>query len=54
MIEAVLYETLRLYPAAPIFARQCIKEHTISSSDGKVKIHIPVDAVIVIHTYILH
>jgi cytochrome P450 len=54
VIEAVLYETLRLYPAAPVFGRQCVKEHTIASSNGKLKIHIPVDAMIVINTYVLH
>jgi cytochrome P450 len=54
IIEAVLYETLRLYPAAPLFARQCVKEHTIASSNGELKIHIPVDTMIVICSYVLH
>ena len=54
VIEAVLYETLRLYPAAPAFGRQCLKEHTISSSDGNLKILVPVGTMIVINTYVLH
>jgi cytochrome P450 len=54
VIEAVLYETLRLYPSAPVFGRQCVKEHTIASSNGKLKIYIPVDTMIVINTYTLH
>ncbi|CAF0897612.1 unnamed protein product [Adineta steineri] len=33
VIEAVLHETIRLYPAAPVYARQYIKEHTISNSN---------------------
>jgi cytochrome P450 len=54
VIEAVLYETLCLYLAAPIFACHGIKEHTIGSSNGKVEICIPVGAVIIIHSYFLH
>jgi cytochrome P450/NADPH-cytochrome P450 reductase len=54
VIEAVLYETLRLYPAAPVYGRHCVKEHTIASSNGEIKIHIPVDTMIVINTYVLH
>ncbi|UJR19064.1 hypothetical protein I4U23_022195 [Adineta vaga] len=54
IIEAVLYETLRLYPPAPFFARQCVKEHTIGGNNSKLQIHIPVDAMVVIHNYVLH
>jgi cytochrome P450 len=54
IIEAVLYETLRLYPAVPVFSRHCIKEHTITSSNGELKLHIPVDTMIVVNTYVLH
>lgn len=54
VIEAVLYETLRLYPAAPAFGRQCLKEHTISSSDGNLQILVPVGTMIVINSYVLH
>ncbi|UJR33337.1 hypothetical protein I4U23_020786 [Adineta vaga] len=54
VIEAVLYETLRLYPAAPVFGRECVKEHTIASSDGKIQIHIPVGTMIIINSYVLH
>ena len=54
VIEAVLYETLRLYPPAPFFVRQCVKEHTIGSTNGKLQIRVPVDAMIVIQNYVLH
>ena len=54
VVEAVLQETLRLYPAIPSISRQCVKEHTIASSHGDLKIRIPVDTMVVIHTYALH
>ncbi|CAF2661129.1 unnamed protein product [Rotaria sp. Silwood2] len=54
VIEAVIYETLRLYPPAPFFARECIKEHTLVSSDGKLEMHVPVGAMILVHNYSLH
>lgn len=51
IIEAVLQETLRLYPSAPFFVRECIKSHTIGKEQ---QIHIPVDAMVLIHSYALH
>jgi cytochrome P450 len=54
VVEAILYETLRLYPSVPAISRQCIREHTIASSHSELKILIPVDTMIVIHTYSLH
>ncbi|CAF2984143.1 unnamed protein product [Rotaria sp. Silwood2] len=54
VIEAVLYETLRLYPPAAFFVRECIKEHVIGSNSGKGEIRIPVGAMIVFHVYALH
>ena len=54
VVEAILQETLRLYPAIPSISRQCIIEHTITSSHGDLKIRIPVDTMVVIHTYALH
>ncbi|CAF0870870.1 unnamed protein product [Adineta steineri] len=54
VIEAVLHETIRLYPAAPVYARQCIREHTLSNSNGTLQIFIPVNTMIVINTYVLH
>ncbi|CAF1095971.1 unnamed protein product [Adineta steineri] len=54
VIEAVLYESLRLYPPAAFIVRQCIKEHTIGGTNGKSSIFIPVGAMIVIHNYTLH
>jgi cytochrome P450 len=54
VIEAVLHETLRLYPTAPLFGRQCVKEHTITSSNGELKIHIPVNTMIVMNSYVMH
>ncbi|CAF3487582.1 unnamed protein product [Rotaria sp. Silwood1] len=51
--EAVLQETLRLYPPAPLFARYCIREHTIGSGSHR-SLFIPANTIIVINTYILH
>ena len=48
-IEAVLDESLRLYPSAPLIARQAVKEHTIG--DGIV---IPVGASILIPIIVAH
>jgi cytochrome P450 len=54
IIEAVLHETLRLYPPAPFFVRECIKEHIIGSKNRNDEIRVPVGAMIVIHSYVLH
>ncbi|CAF1518236.1 unnamed protein product [Didymodactylos carnosus] len=53
VIDAVLHETLRLYPPAPILARQCVKEHTIGTNSQR-QLRIPVGATIAINTYVLH
>lgn len=47
VIEAVLYESLRLYPPAAFFVRQCVKEHTIGGLNGRPSIRVPVGAMIV-------
>ena len=49
--EAIINETLRLYPPAPNFTRYCTHEHTIGT---KNKIHIPVGTSITINNYALH
>jgi cytochrome P450 len=49
--EAIINETLRLYPPAPSFIRHCIHEHTIWT---KRQLHIPVGTSIAINSYILH
>ncbi|UJR07710.1 hypothetical protein I4U23_011995 [Adineta vaga] len=49
--EAVINETLRLYPSAPVFVRQCIHEHTIGT---KQKLRIPVGTSVLINSYTLH
>jgi cytochrome P450 len=49
--EAVINETLRLYPPATFFLRHCIREHTIGT---KLQIHIPKGATILVNNYILH
>jgi len=49
--EAVINETLRLYPPAPLFARACIKEHTIGT---KKQIVIPKGTNIIVVDYALH
>jgi cytochrome P450 len=54
VIEAVLYETLRLYPPAPLFARQSIKQHTIGGANNKREINIPAGTIVVIPSYAIH
>jgi cytochrome P450 len=49
--EAVINETLRLYPSAPIFVRHCIHEHTIGTEHP---LHIPVGTDITVNSYVLH
>jgi cytochrome P450 len=49
--EAVINETLRLYPPAPFFTRHCIREHTIGTNR---QLRIPVGATIVVSSHILH
>ena len=51
--EAVLQETLRLYPPAPLFTRYCTQEHTIGS-EGRRQLQIPVHTTIWLNTYTLH
>ncbi|CAF0950840.1 unnamed protein product [Rotaria sp. Silwood1] len=51
--EAVLQETLRLYPPAPLFGRQCIREHIIGGSSDR-QLRIPVGTIILMNTYVLH
>jgi cytochrome P450 len=49
--EAIINETLRLYPPAPIVTRYCVNEHVIGTEGP---IHIPVGATILINNYVLH
>ncbi|CAF5132777.1 unnamed protein product, partial [Rotaria sp. Silwood1] len=49
--EAVINETLRLYPPAPFFSRQCVREHTIGTER---QLHIPQGAIIVVNSYAFH
>ncbi|CAF4815755.1 unnamed protein product, partial [Rotaria sp. Silwood2] len=51
--EAVLQETLRLYPPAPFLERQYIREYSISNK-GNRQMRIPVGARVLTNTYILH
>jgi cytochrome P450 len=53
IIEAVLQETLRLYPPAPFFVRQCINEQTIGSATDH-PLYIPVGTTVLINTYAIH
>ncbi|CAF0962863.1 unnamed protein product [Adineta steineri] len=50
VIDAVLHETLRLYPPVSIIMRECIREHTT----GEEEIRIPVGAGVVFNFYNLH
>ncbi|CAM4927161.1 unnamed protein product [Rotaria socialis] len=49
--EAIINETLRLYPPAPVFTRYCIREHIIGDEHP---IRIPAGATILISDYLLH
>ena len=49
--EAVISETLRLYPPAPFFARHCVQEHTVGT---KRKLLIPKNASIDVNLCVLH
>ncbi|UJR17985.1 hypothetical protein I4U23_004886 [Adineta vaga] len=51
--EAVLQETLRLYPPASFIARECIHEHYIGK-EGQRQIRIPVGARIMVSLQVLH
>ena len=51
--EAVLQETLRLYPPVPFFTRQCIREHIITT-DCHHQLRIPVGTTILFNIYGLH
>ncbi|CAF4027924.1 unnamed protein product [Didymodactylos carnosus] len=53
IIDAVLHETLRLYPPAPFFSRQCVEEHSIGEGTG-TPIRIPVGGVVLFNLYVLH
>ena len=49
--EAVINETLRLYPPAPFFARHAIREHSIGTDRPIV---IPKGISVLVNSYILH
>ncbi|UJR23084.1 hypothetical protein I4U23_026107 [Adineta vaga] len=48
--EAILNETLRLYPPAPLVSRYCIREHVIGNEHP---LRIPVGTTILINNYVL-
>lgn len=54
VLEAVIHETLRLYPSAPLFARVCTKQDTLRDSNGNREIHIPTGAMVLVNCYALH
>ncbi|CAF3853713.1 unnamed protein product [Rotaria sp. Silwood2] len=49
--EAIINETLRLYPPAPFFSRHCIHEHVIGSER---QLRVPVGTTITVNSYLLH
>lgn len=49
--EAVINETLRLYPPAPMFSRYCLHGHTIGT---KQQLYIPAGVTIAINNHLLH
>jgi cytochrome P450 len=52
-VTYVLQETLRLYPPAPFFARQCINEQIVGITTDH-PLRIPVGATILIDVYLIH
>ncbi|CAF2154072.1 unnamed protein product [Rotaria magnacalcarata] len=50
--EAVISETLRLYPPAVFFLRHCVCEHTIGTTERKIQI--PKGTTIIINNFVLH
>ena len=53
VVGAVLNETLRLYPPAAYFARDCLREHTIGQG-SKYELRVPEGSTIVVNTAALH
>ncbi|UJR08161.1 hypothetical protein I4U23_012435 [Adineta vaga] len=53
IIESVLQETLRLYPPAPFFIRQCIHEQTIGKTTNH-PLRIPIGTTILVNAYAVH
>ena len=53
IIEAVIQETLRLYPPAPFFVRQCINDQIIGNTTDH-PIRIPAGTTILISAYAVH
>ncbi|CAF1089813.1 unnamed protein product [Adineta ricciae] len=51
--EAILQETLRLYPPASFLSRECIREHYIGK-EGQRQIRIPVGAKVMVSVQVLH
>lgn len=49
VIDAIIKETLRLYPPAPFFARQCIREDTSIGS-----IQLPIGTTVLVNVYAIH
>jgi cytochrome P450 len=49
--EAIINETLRLYPPAPFFVRHCVREHTIGTER---QLRIPKGTSVVVDSYVLH
>ena len=51
--EAVLKETLRLYPPVPLLFRTAVADNTLVASDGK-RIHVKKGTELVLNLYMLH
>jgi cytochrome P450 len=49
--EAIINETLRLYPPVPFYARHCIREHTIGTER---QLRMPKGSTIVVNGLVLH
>ena len=53
ILEAVIQETLRLYPPAPFFVRQCLKEQILGTGTDH-PLRIPVGTTIQVNSYAIH
>lgn len=51
--EAVLRESLRLYPSVPLLYRTAVADNTLVASDGK-HIHVKKGTEVILNLYMLH
>ncbi|CAF1048044.1 unnamed protein product [Didymodactylos carnosus] len=52
ILDAVIHESLRLYPPAPVIVRECVQEHSIGPDEKRIRV--PVGATILLNIFALH